>query len=123
MEIIIYDYYERRQTLIYGRRDLGGGKEEIIGYDSKNQCLEITTIDGVEAFIGNKKIKPLLVFPMGIKHELLNGLLNALSNINIKTEDENLLKGKLEATENHLNDMRDITKHVLKMNKVTNPDK
>ena len=40
---------------------------------------------------------------------------DALGKENVKTKDQTLIEGKLQATQEHLNDMREITKHVLKM--------
>ena len=52
--------------------------------------------------------KPLLVFPREAESFILKELVDYQIKRGIKTSDENLLLGKLEATEKHLTDIRDI---------------
>lgn len=52
---------------------------------------------------------PFLVMPLFLGEKVLKLLVDELINIGIKTEKEDHLKGKLEATEKHLQDMRELT--------------
>ena len=58
-------------------------------------------------------LKPFLELPWRFGHELLLAISNFNSQNGLITENENLLKGKLEATELHLVDMREITKKLI----------
>lgn len=65
-------------------------------------------------FIKRTKLEDYAVCPAFIElpvkfaDDFLKALLDALSDKNIKTENENLLMGKFTATEKHLEDMRKI---------------
>ena len=65
-------------------------------------------------FIKRTKLEDYAVCPAFIElpqrfgNDFLKALLDALSDKNIKTENENLLMGKFVATEKHLEDMRKI---------------
>lgn len=61
------------------------------------------------------ELKPFLELPWRFGHELLMAISNFNSQNGLITENENLLKGKLQATELHLTDMRDIAKTILKI--------
>ena len=52
------------------------------------------------------KLKPFLELPLRFSQFFFDAISNYNSKNGIKTENENLLKGKLEATEKHLEDLR-----------------
>ncbi|TQI72253.1 hypothetical protein JM79_3210 [Gramella sp. Hel_I_59] len=60
-----------------------------------------------------QEFKPLLECPPQLFQILMEAFVNVAKEKNIKTEAENLLKGKLEATQFHLEDMREISKKLL----------
>ncbi|NDV81310.1 hypothetical protein [Bacteroides sp. 51] len=62
----------------------------------------------------NQEIKPFLTIPGGYATHILKALSDASKGIGISTENENLLKGKLQATETHLSDMREIAMLLIK---------
>ena len=51
-------------------------------------------------------VSPLIVLPHSLFEDFKRAMLEYLSNQGISTENENLLKGKLAATESHLADMQ-----------------
>ena len=53
-------------------------------------------------------VEPFLTLPTEFFNELVKSLSTYASENNIKTENENLLQGKLGSTEKHLEDMRRI---------------
>ena len=59
------------------------------------------------------ELKPFLELPWRFGHELLLAISNFNSQNGLITENENMLKGKLQATELHLTDMREITKKLI----------
>lgn len=58
-------------------------------------------------------LKPFLELPRRYAELFLKGISDYNSSMGIITENENLLKGKLQATELHLTDMREITKKLI----------
>lgn len=48
-----------------------------------------------------------------MKDALIKAFINEGAKSNYRTENENLLKGKLEATQLHLQDMREFSKKLL----------
>jgi len=60
-------------------------------------------------------LKPLVSLPYPIGRTFLKQLSIQTAGIGIKPENESRTEGKLEATEKHLEDMRMITAHLLKM--------
>lgn len=55
-----------------------------------------------------KELEPFLKLPTELFNEFVKAITEYASDNNIKTENENLLQGKLGATEKHLEDMRKI---------------
>jgi len=108
MELIIEDVYVEMATKIYVK-EKRGSKTIIIGYDGKNLVEQI--IPEGEA----KEIKPLLTIPFGMKENLIKAFIDLGAKNHLRTENENLLKGKLEATERHLEDMRKAFDNLLEI--------
>lgn len=62
-----------------------------------------------------EELKPLLDLPRPLFKDLVKFLINNRNKLDIVPEEESFTKGKLEATENHLNDLSVIVKKLLKM--------
>lgn len=107
MELIFQDYYERMQCRIYVREHRGS-QTVMIGYDGEN-LIEQTLPNTPEAI----DIKPLLIIPIFMKDALIKAFISEGANANLRTENENMLKGKLEAVELHLKDMREFSQKLL----------
>lgn len=112
MELIIEEDYRKLECRIYAREQRGS-QVVIIGYDGES-LVEYTL--GPELI---PDIKPLLTIPIMMKENLLKAFTQEASKINLNTENENLLRGKLEATELHLKDMRDFSQKLLDNNQIT----
>ena len=108
MEIKIYTDYGTGHINIYGFVDQGGIRK-IVGFNGKEFVYQHLDPG---AYTDDKLI-PLLRFPAWGGENILKSLLDALSGLNIKTENGNLLQGKLQATERHLEDMREFAKTML----------
>lgn len=111
MEISIQRDYANNKAYIYL---LGGSRNSMIregfSYNSEDQSVSVTCLNEAEVL---QSIKPFLVLPIRMADELIKAFTDLGSEMNIKTENENLLKGKLEATQLHLEDMRELTKHLI----------
>lgn len=107
MELIIQDYYERMQCKIY-IREQRGSRTVMIGYDGEN-LVEQMLPETPEAI----DIKPLLTIPFFMKDALIKAFVSEGAKQNLRTDNENMLKGKLEATELHLKDMREFSQKLL----------
>lgn len=103
MELIIHDDWILDRVNIYIREEVGD-RSFIIGYDGRN----IVRTDITENRISGKeiKVKPLLSLESRMYSNVLELFTNEANKKGIRTENENHLKGKLEATEKHLEDMR-----------------
>ena len=108
MEIFIEKHLMRNQAEIY-LKEQRGRYDAFVHYDGEN--LVLTTIDPTDPT--PKDIKPFMVLPMNYLQAIITAFTNEGKKMGISTENENLLKGKLEATELHLNDMRDFSKKLL----------
>lgn len=110
MELIFEDSYKEMVCNIY-IKEKRGNQIVIIGYDGK------LLIEQVLPYTPEKvDVKPLLSIPLFMKDELIRSFVNEGAKNNLRTENENLLKGKLEATEFHLKDMREIALKLINKN-------
>ena len=91
--------------------ELRGMQEFLIGYDGER--LVSQAIGEVESI--SEKYKPLLQIPLFMKETLLYHFANAAKENNVRRNDDSVTEGKLIATEKHLEDMRQITSKLLKM--------
>jgi hypothetical protein len=101
MRFIVINDYETFNKKMY-LETYDNGRKVIIGMKDgflTEQILENNTCSPIP-------IKPLLEMPLYLGEDFLKAVANYLSDEGIKTENENLLKGKLEATEKHLEDLR-----------------
>lgn len=116
LKLIVNHDYSTMSVAIYGQV-IDGSRLFIIGYDdgklieqevsAENELAPMTTF------------KPLLRVNYFMFNAFLKAFADYANNVNIVTENENLLKGKLEATEKHLEDMREMAKNML--NKIITP--
>lgn len=104
--ILILDNYDRFVCSFYGAT-----AEAIIGWDGETLIKQ--PIGEAEKITG--RIKPLLEIPLLMKPYFLNLLRVALSEQDVKSEEESVLKGELRATKLHLQDLQMITKKLLKL--------
>lgn len=109
MELIFEDDLRTMTTRVYIKTKRGD-KTVIIGFDGERLIEQEL---GDPSVSHDDIIKPLFILGHFDKKEFLSGCVNEASRLNIRTENENHLKGKLEATELHLNDMRDMSKKLL----------
>lgn len=107
MELIVQDRYEQMKTYFY-LRDKKNGQTVIYGYDGECLIEQLPSQDGTA-----NNFKPLFVVPNIYKDAIIKAFISEGANQNLRTENENLLKGKLQATELHLSDMREISKKLL----------
>lgn len=108
MDLIFEDLYHLMQCRIYIREERGS-RIVIIGYDGQKvveQVLNENTVPGEELI-------PLLIVPMQMKDKLIKSFVSEGAKQNLRTENENLLKGKLDATVLHLEDMRNFSTKLL----------
>jgi hypothetical protein len=107
MELIFQDIYEKMECRIYIRESMGN-ETVITGYDGEFLVSQKINNDSVR-----QDFKPLLIIPISMKDELIKAFVSEGAKANLRTENENLLKGKLEATELHLKDMREFAQKLL----------
>lgn len=73
--------------------------------------LKLTKIDYV---LPLDESKPFLRLPRSFADMFFKAISERLSERGVKTKDQNLIEGKIQATENHLKDMQEITKELIK---------
>lgn len=108
MEIYIEKNYSRNEAKIW-LIESDGYIKRVFGYDGKN--IVIHTINNHEML--RSDMKPLLRVPIVMLSSILKCFGDEAERSGINTENENLLKGKLEATQEHLSDMREIARHLI----------
>ena len=93
-----------------------------LGDDTPDGVINYTLEDGYlkgeehkteEILSDRNKLKPFLSLPVLFANKLFRAMAEYLANTSIKTKDENLIEGKLQATEKHLEDMREFAKKFL----------
>jgi hypothetical protein len=87
-------------------------KQYNISCDENGKLVE-TEIDEMGVLTINDKLKPFLNLPMRFANELFKRLAEYNDKNGVKTVDQNLLEGKLMATEDHLKDMKEMSKKLL----------
>lgn len=110
MKLIIQEKYHLNRVDIYIRTEQGD-KTTIIGYNGK-KLVETDITQGV----ASEKVKPFLSLPPAMFQTVLELFTNEANNRNIRTENENHLKGKLEATQEHLKDLQKAFDKYLSLN-------
>lgn len=111
MELIVETDYSKGSSKLYLKTRQ---YDRVVLYGYQNGKMVAQTLD--PGIIPERPIIPLLELPHDLGDEFFKAVLNYMSDKGIKTENENLLQGKLSATEKHLEDLR---KHFdLVLNKV-----
>lgn len=103
MRLIVNTDYSNWTTDFY-LEDQRNGRRVIIG--QIDGLLAEYIID--EAVVITSKINPQLRMPIPLSDEFIKLVVDYASEKQIKTVNENLLQGKLTATEKHLEDMRAV---------------
>jgi hypothetical protein len=99
---IYIDYFPNGSTAKIYAFEKQGADQVSYHYDSERKMMVATTIPYAEAVAPT----PLLEMPHGMFTDFVKAITDYASENRIKTENENLLQGKLTATEKHLEDMR-----------------
>ena len=102
MEIFIEKRYQYDEVEIWACEETKDGRAFISSVDGKT----VRTLANVNDCINREEIKPLLVMPNILFDKFLIEMSKHSQKIGVNTENENLLKGKLEATEAHLKDLQ-----------------
>lgn len=110
MELIVNENYGSMSIEIFGRVQQGN-RIAIIGYDGDQLIEQIMPDNG--SLPEKDSIKPLLRMNRFVFDNLLVAFVELANKKKIRTENENLLQGKLVATETHLTDMREMSKKLV----------
>ena len=110
LELIVNHDYPVMEVSIYGRIN-EGSRIFIIGYDG-DHIVEQEVIPGDE-FVSSTTFKPLLRANVFIFESIMKAFIEYGSKKEIKTVNENLLQGKMQAVTDHLTDMREMNKKML----------
>jgi hypothetical protein len=116
MKLIIEKSYRNHRCYVY-LSEKQGSRQVFIHFDGSN-LVEQVLPDNPSA---DMDIKPFFSVPMDMLDDLIKAFITEGAKQNLRTENENLLKGKLEATELHLSDMREFSKKLLD-SKITSPN-
>lgn len=110
MKLIVDTNWSTGEVTIFLEEEVGS---KIYLFGQKNGKIIRQEVDD-DVFLNNKKkIYPLITLTRFMSLPFFQAMKNYLSEINIKTENENLMQGKLLATEKHLEDMRRISNVML----------
>jgi hypothetical protein len=85
---------------------------EFYQYNGGDRLIEGTTIEGCAR---PDTVKPFIELPMEFAKPFLKLMAKALSEEGIKTVDENLLQGKMDAMTDHMADMRNVSNKLLEI--------
>lgn len=109
MEIFVENDYRTMVVRVYIRE-----RESSIDkyYFIDNGILSCQTVD--RSNFQYPEVKPFMEMPSYFYDSFAKAFIEQLNRDGIKTENENLMQGKLKATELHLNDLRENFGIVLK---------
>lgn len=110
VEVKVVERYDSRHIEIWV---IEYQSSKILNYSFKDNQLYVTEMQELEIPAPGTKIEPFLVLPTHFAMGLIKQLSEYNSKQGIKTKDESLLEGKLEATGKHLEDMREFAKKLL----------
>ena len=110
LELVVNQSYEKMAIEIWAIEDRG---HEIFNYHTENGHLVKTPVKSELTVEG---LQPLLSLPMVFGEQFLKAVTEYNSKRGIKTTNENLIEGKLQATVDHLSDMQMIVRKLLKLN-------
>ena len=110
LRLIVNHDYRTMNVIIYGQI-IEGTRLFIIGYDGERLIEQEVTPENELAQITT--FKPLLEVNEFKFNAFLKAFVDYASNVKMVTENENLLQGKLQATEKHLEDMRELVKELI----------
>ena len=99
---VYIDYFPNGATAKIYAFEKSGADQISYHYDIETKRMVATTIPYDEAVDPT----PMLEMPHGMFSDFVKAITEYASERGIKTENENLLRGKLEATEKHLDDLR-----------------
>lgn len=105
ISVQIIERFDSNSIEIWLMEYAGGNKG--INYYFDNGLLATAEIDEMQ-LLKEGKLKPFLKLPRYLATNLFKSISEYNSNNGIKTKDENLIEGKLKATETNLSDLRDI---------------
>jgi hypothetical protein len=108
MELIINNDYQRNKIDFYIVENNNSFRRYI---NFEENLVTSTDVPSYEA--SKTDLKPFLSLPSQLANDFMNLISEYKSQKGFNTENENLLKGKLIATENHLSDMKNITEKLL----------
>lgn len=108
--------YNNLQLII--QDDFGSMMVNIWLVDQKGSELINITWDGehlISTIVpeGIEPVKPFLKVPLPFKQVFIKSFVDYASNNGIKPKEASFTEGKLEATEKHLEDMREIVKKLV----------
>jgi hypothetical protein len=101
MEFIFHEDYQSMKVSMY-LKVRNGERAEIIGYKDGNLVAQV--LDPYKLSL--EPLIPLLQMNRDMAFSFLKAVSDYASGVGVKNENENLLKGKLLATEKHLEDLR-----------------
>lgn len=110
LRLIVNHDYRTMNVIIYGQI-IEGTRLFIIGYDGERLIEQEVTPENELAQMTT--FKPLLEVNEFKFNAFLKAFVDYASNVKMVTENENLLQGKLQATEKHLEDMRELVKELI----------
>ena len=110
MEIFIERRYDKNNVEVFIKEEKGSNNY-FIHYNGTK--IEEQNFDRSDNSV--KDIKPFIIIPMQYFPSLISAFVEHANKMGIRTENENHLKGKLEATESHLKDLQLISKKLLKI--------
>jgi hypothetical protein len=108
LEIFINRNYHRNTVEVW-LSDKGMDEERNISYDGENLISTVVKFDEFPS----QELVPFLKLPANFAELLFKSISDYNSQNGIKTPNQNLLEGKLTATEKHLEDMREFSKKLL----------
>ncbi len=96
--IINEDFSSFRVT--FWLQEIMGQRMSILGWDGKHLISQLITNENEG--IPMKEFIPLFSLPLMMKEIFIKAFLNAASDMKVQTVNENLVVGKMEAMEKHL---------------------
>ena len=97
---------------------VGGRAITVINIDDESGLLKKTEIDDEDRdFIDRKKFKPFMRIPHWLYDEFIKAFVESMDMKGIKPKTQSLIEGELNATKDHLADLKQVAFKLLKIEK------
>lgn len=118
INVFVFKQEMSRSYEVWVHDYVGGKPITVVNIDDESGLLiktKITDEDRDVGFIDPKKFKPFMRIPHWLYDEFIKAFVESMELKGIKPNSQSLIEGELNATKNHLSDMKEVAFKLLKI--------